>query len=67
VTSHIIVDVFDNTPSAVNVATQLTLRCGIKILSLREAYILQWTINNDTATVRYANNYKKTIFLLWML
>jgi hypothetical protein len=29
-----------NSPLAANVAAQLTLRCGIKILSLHEAYLL---------------------------
>jgi hypothetical protein len=29
-----------NSPLVANVAAQLTLRCGIKILSLHEAYLL---------------------------
>jgi hypothetical protein len=37
-----------NSPLAANVAAQLILRCGIKILSLHEAYLLRKTINYNT-------------------
>jgi hypothetical protein len=49
-----------NSPSAVNVAAQLTVCCGVKISWLREAYLLQYTINDDAAAVRCAYNRKKT-------